>query len=237
MRCGTVAPDLAIIDLGLPDCEGLDLLKKLQACYPCAVIILTGRAEVADRVLGLELGADDYLVKPFDPRELAARARTVIRRYQLGEAATGARRTAAAADPAAAIASLPAASPLSVGVPLPAGAPSAALVAHFGAWAFDPATFRLHHAEGEAQTLTATEVALLMTFLQQPNRILTREALAGTHALEAFDRSIDVRVSRLRKKLRDDPHAPKIIKTVYGAGYLFALPVVWRPATDPFSDR
>lgn len=210
-HCETTPPELAIIDLGLPDRDGLDLLRELQTRYPCAVIILTGRAAVADRVFGLELGADDYLVKPFDPRELAARAKTVMRRYQAaGSGEKG------AATPGAIAAT---------------NAADERLVAHFGAWRFDAATFALVRDDTEPLTLSTAEVELLLRFLRQPNRILSREQLAGVRALEAYDRSIDVRVSRLRKKLGDDPHAPKIIKTVYGAGYLFALPVTWQAAS------
>jgi DNA-binding response OmpR family regulator len=211
VHCETTPPELAIIDLGLPDRDGLDLLRELQTRYPCAVIILTGRAAVADRVLGLELGADDYLVKPFDPRELAARAKTVMRRYQAaGSGEKG------AATPGAIAAT---------------NAADERQVAHFGAWRFDAATFALVRDDTEPLTLSTAEAELLLRFLRQPNRILSREQLAGVRALEAYDRSIDVRVSRLRKKLGDDPHAPKIIKTVYGAGYLFALPVTWQAAS------
>jgi len=207
--CQEEPPDLAIIDLGLPDGDGLDLLRRLQQTCPCAVIILTGRADVADRVLGLELGADDYLVKPFDPRELAARARTVMRRYQASEVATERRSGEKGGNWA---------EPHSK---------TEWSIARFGPWAFDPGTFSLRHDDGAEQILTAAEAELLLAFLRHPNRILSREALAGGVRLEAFDRSIDVRVSRLRKKLRDHPNTPKIIKTVYGAGYLFALPVTW----------
>ncbi len=208
--CQEQAPDLVIIDLGLPDGDGLDLLRKLQQSCPCAVIILTGRADVADRVLGLELGADDYLVKPFDTRELAARARTVMRRYQASEVVAERRSSEkrGGAEPHA----------------RPEGS-----IARFGPWVFDSGTFSLCHDDGTEQILTSAEAELLLTFLRQPNRILSREALAGGARLEAFDRSIDVRVSRLRKKLGDHPHTPKIIKTVYGTGYLFALSVTWGP--------
>lgn len=203
-QCEAAPPELAIIDLGLPDRDGLELLRELQWRFPCAVIILTGRAAVADRVLGLELGADDYLVKPFDARELVARAKTVMRRYQGSTPSAG-------------------------------GSVSPVQVARFGDWRFHEATFCLEGGNRAPLTLSAAEAELLLRFLRQPNRILSREQLAGVRALEAFDRSIDVRVSRLRKKLGDDPHSPKIIKTVYGAGYLFALPVTWETVTPSFT--
>ncbi len=208
------APELAIIDLGLPDVDGLDLLRELQQRHPCAVIILTGRASVADRVLGLELGADDYLVKPFDARELVARVRSILRRYRLGS--DGGQTTEG--EPA-----LNDRASSSLGT-----REVVSQQARFGPWCFEVDRFELRHEDGASLTLSAAEAELLLAFLRSPNRILRREQLVGERRLEAFDRSIDVRVSRLRRKLRDDPTAPQLIKTVYGAGYLFAAPVEWR---------
>ncbi|MBL8447400.1 MAG: response regulator transcription factor [Zoogloeaceae bacterium] len=194
-RAQRSAPDLCLIDLGLPDMDGLQVLKELQEHAPCAVMILTGRNDVSDRVLGLELGADDYLVKPFEPRELVARARSILRRYQRG-----------ASD-----------APVTV-------SPG---VAHFNGWTFDPGRHHLLTPAGEEVGLSAAEAALLHTLLRRPNRILTREQLLGERDVDPFDRSIDVRISRLRRKLDDDPQNPRLIKTVYGAGYLFTAGVTW----------
>ena len=149
---------------------------------------------LTDRVLGLELGADDYLVKPFEPRELVARVRSILRRYQ----------KAAAVDNSAAHSTV-----------------------HFADWHFDIGRLNLVCDDGREVSLSAAEAALLQTLLKRPNKILTREQLIGERELDPFDRSIDVRISRLRRKLEDNPQDPKIIKTVYGAGYLLCATVTW----------
>ena len=193
-RARKVQPELAILDLGLPDMDGLQVLRLLQEQHPCAALILTGRDGLTDRVLGLELGADDYLVKPFEPRELVARVRSILRRYQ---------KAAPPSEP---------------------GGPGAA---RFAGWHFDIGRLSLTHDDGREVSLSAAEAALLQSLLKRPNKILTREQLIGERELDPFDRSIDVRISRLRRKLEDDPQDPKIIKTVYGAGYLLCAAVVW----------
>ena len=192
-RARRVQPELAILDLGLPDMDGLQVLRELQEQHPCAALILTGRDGLTDRVLGLELGADDYLVKPFEPRELVARVRSILRRYQ----------KSAAPEP---------------------GGPGAV---RFAGWHFDSGRLHLSADDGREVTLSAAEAALLQTLLKRPNKILTREQLIGERELDPFDRSIDVRISRLRRKLENDPQDPKIIKTVYGAGYLLSATVQW----------
>jgi DNA-binding response OmpR family regulator len=192
-------PDLAIVDLGLPDEDGLSVIREVLANNPVPVIILTGRGETIDRVLGLELGADDYVVKPFDPRELVARVKVVLRRIERG----------------AAVAS-------------EAGIGTAA----FKGWRFDADTNTLTDPGGAAAELSAAEAQLLLALCRAPNRILSRDALMSDrgHGDRApFDRSIDVRISRLRQKLEADPKHPQIIKTVYGAGYIFAAAVTWSP--------
>ena len=194
-RAGQSSPDLVIVDLGLPDMDGMQVVRELQEGNPCAVLILTGRNDLTDRVLGLELGADDYIVKPFEPRELVARVRSILRRYQ---------RAAA-----------------------PESGPDDRKIAVFGNWRFDTGRLSLARLGGEEIGLSAAEAALLLALLQRPNRILSREQLLGERDVDPFDRSIDVRMSRLRRKLDDDPHHPKLIKTVYGAGYLFSAQVVW----------
>ncbi len=192
-RARKVQPELAILDLGLPDMDGLQVLRLLQEQHPCAALILTGRDGLTDRVLGLELGADDYLVKPFEPRELIARVRSILRRYQ----------KAAASEP------------------------DAHGGARFAGWHFDIGRLTLTSDDGREVSLSAAEAALLQSLLKRPNKILTREQLIGERELDPFDRSIDVRISRLRRKLEDDPQDPKIIKTVYGAGYPLCAAVVW----------
>ena len=193
-RARQVAPDLCIVDLGLPDMDGMQVVRELQDGSPCAVLILTGRNDVTDRVLGLELGADDYIVKPFEPRELVARVRSILRRYQ----------RAASAEPA--------------------GERS---TARFAEWTFDANRHALVAPDGREVSLSAAEAGLLATLLRRPNKILSREQLLGERDVDPFDRSIDVRISRLRRKLDDDPQNPRLIKTVYGAGYLFSVQVEW----------
>lgn len=186
------APDLVVLDLGLPDRDGMDVVRELRARCDCGVLILTGRDVVSDRVLGLELGADDYVTKPFEPRELVARIRSILRRRNPSSGAGEARR-----------------------------------VAVFDGWRYDPGSFALTSPEGVEEVLGTAEARLLATLLEKPNRVLSREQLAGGNDLQPYDRSIDVRVSRLRKRLRDDTQSPRLIKTVYGAGYLMAVAVRW----------
>ena len=192
-RARRAQPELAILDLGLPDMDGLQVLRELQEQHPCAALILTGRDGLTDRVLGLELGADDYLVKPFEPRELVARVRSILRRYQKAATSDATGHTGA----------------------------------RFAGWHFDIGRLNLSADDGREISLSAAEAALLQTLLKRPNKILTREQLIGERDLDPFDRSIDVRISRLRRKLEDDPQDPKIIKTVYGAGYLLCASVEW----------
>lgn len=193
VRARQSVPDLCIVDLGLPDMDGMQVVRELQEISPCAVLILTGRNDVTDRVLGLELGADDYIVKPFEPRELVARVRSILRRYQRAAPAEPVERT----------------------------------LARFGNWLFDSGRHTLTASDGREVSLSAAEAGLLTTLLQRPNKILSREQLLGERDVDPFDRSIDVRISRLRRKLDDDPQNPKLIKTVYGAGYLFSTQVSW----------
>ena len=175
--------------------DGMQVVRELQDGSPCAVLILTGRNDVTDRVLGLELGADDYIVKPFEPRELVARVRSILRRYQ----------RAPAPEPA-----------------------SERNLARFASWSFDASRHALTAPDGREISLSAAEAGLLATLLRRPNKILSREQLLGERDVDPFDRSIDVRISRLRRKLDDDPQNPKLIKTVYGAGYLFSAQVEWQ---------
>ncbi|AYH45597.1 response regulator transcription factor [Azoarcus sp. DN11] len=199
VRARETSPDLVIVDLGLPDMDGMQVVRELQDGSPCAVLILTGRNDLTDRVLGLELGADDYIVKPFEPRELVARVRSILRRYM---------RPAAPEAPGDTT-------------------PPERSVACFGDWRFDAGRHSLVHADGSETALSSAEAGLLLTLVHRPNKILSREQLLGERDVDPFDRSIDVRISRLRRKLGDDPHSPRLIKTVYGAGYLFSAQVSW----------
>lgn len=191
------APDLCLVDLGLPDMDGLALVRELWEDVRFGVVILSGRGALSDKVLGLELGADDYIAKPFEPRELVARVKTVIRRRDqlLSMSATG-----------------------------------APTVARFAGWVFDLGDLSLEHADGRRDSLSAAEAGLLLALLKAPRRVLSREQLQFTPEDRddgPFDRSIDVRISRIRKKIEGDPRHPQLIKTVYGAGYLFAGDVAW----------
>ncbi|HYH38800.1 MAG TPA: response regulator transcription factor [Azospirillum sp.] len=190
-------PDVAIVDLGLPDMDGLTLVRELWEDVRFGVIVLTGRGDVSDRVLGLELGADDYIVKPFEPRELVARVNTVIRRREQLMAA---------------------------------GRGTTAAKARFAGWTFDIGDLTLTSDDGRKETLTAAEAALLNALLKAPRRVLSREQLQSEELDRGdlpFERAVDVRISRIRKKLEPDPRSPKLIRTVYGAGYLFAADVTW----------
>lgn len=184
--------DLVLLDLGLPDEDGLSLLRHLQTQWRGPVIVVSGRGDAVDRVVGLELGADDYLAKPFDLRELLARVRSVLRR-----------------------ASAPALAP--VGESLA-----------FEGFRLELSARRLTDATGAEIALTTGEFQLLRALLQRPQQVLSRdELMTALHGREAgpYDRTIDVAVGRLRRKLESDPSAPSLIKAVRGAGYLFAAAV------------
>ncbi len=187
-------PNLCILDLGLPDIDGMEIVHHIHDNYNFGLLILTGRNDIHDRVMGLELGADDYMVKPFEPRELIARLRSVLRRY----AASAAPRVSGSVR-----------------------------YAEFAGWRFEPGSHKLISPSGKTQTLSVTEAQLLNALLEAPNQILSREQLLGSRNLDALDRSIDLRVSRLRKLLEEDPQHAHLIKTVYGAGYLLSCQVEW----------
>jgi two-component system, OmpR family, response regulator len=192
-RLSSVAPDLCIIDLGLPDMDGIEVMRRLRATTPCGILILTGRSHVSDKVMGLELGADDYVIKPFEPRELVARIRSILRRREAQVTAIG-RPT----------------------------------IAEFAGWQFNVANNMLTDSAGKEQLLSSSEAELLKVFLDRPNRILQRDSLLGSRDYAQTDRNIDVRVSRLRRRLEGGHGSHDLVKTVYGAGYLFATTVVWR---------
>ena len=180
--------DVVLLDPMLPGKDGLEVCRELRSRSDVPIIVLTARGEEADRVMGLELGADDYLAKPFSPRELLARIRAVVRRAR-GRAGPALKAVQA------------------------------------GALAIDPGARRATLA-GKEIHLTGYEFSLLYALAARPGRVLSREQLidlAGGNPEEAFDRSIDVHVSRLRQKLGDDPKRPRLLKTIRGAGYLLAV--------------
>jgi len=184
------AVDLVILDVRMPGEDGLSIARYLRSRGPVGVIMLTANRDTIDRVIGLEVGADDYVPKPFDPRELLARVRAVLRRV--------ARPDAAAATMGHEV--------------------------HFGRCILNLDSRRLYDADGEAVPLTAMEFDLLRTFAENPNRILSRDRLldlAHNMEMSPFDRSIDMRIGRLRRKIEPEPRLPQTIKTVRGIGYMF----------------
>ena len=193
---GTSPPDAILLDVMLPGPSGLDLLRRLRERSRVPVLMLTARGEEMDRVLGLELGADDYVAKPFAPRELVARVRALLRR----------------AGPAAA----------------PGEGRSRRLA--FAGWVLDTARRELTAPDGASVDLSGGEYDLLLAFLEHPQRVLTREQLLEVAkrrvGVEAVDRTVDVQVSRLRRKIEPDPDSPAMVKTVRGLGYLFVPDVV-----------
>jgi len=188
--------DLLVLDLMLPGEDGLSLCRELRGRSQLPIIMLTARGEDVDRIVGLELGADDYVAKPFNPRELLGRIRAVLRRS-----------AHAPRDPS----------------------PENVRGFSFDGWRLDTVTRSLTSASGNEVNLSGAEYRLLAVLLGSGNRVLTRaqltELLRGREA-DPFDRSIDVRVSRLRQILGDDARAPQIIKTVYGEGYVIGVNVV-----------
>jgi len=181
-------PDVCILDLGLPDKDGLTMVSNLASNVDTAIMVVSGRSSLSDKIAGLELGADDYVTKPFEISELVARVRALIRRKT---------RTSSSADKDS---------------------------FHCSGWTVDLAKFLLIDEAGHQQRLSASEAALLEIFLRRPNRLITRDQIRdelGDSGDEfSFDRAIDVRVSRLRTKLKDPSKNSKIIQTIYGAGYI-----------------
>lgn len=188
-----MTPDVCLVDLGLPDRDGLALVHRLALESGATIIIISGRAQVQDRVTGLELGADDYIIKPFDPAEVVARIRARLRK--------------------------------------PAPAPEARPArASFNGWVAEFDRYVLIDGDGQDIPFSHAEGEVLRLFLESPKRLISRsqmlDALGGA-AGESFDRAMDVRISRLRTKLNEDPRNPRLIKTIYGAGYIFLGDVRW----------
>jgi two-component system OmpR family response regulator len=183
--------DLVVSDIMMPGEDGLSLARHIREIGPIPIIFLTARGEEVDRIVGLELGADDYVVKPFSPRELMARIAAVLRRAHAP----------------------------------PPGAGAPAQTIGFERWQLDVGQRELIGPDGVAQALSQGEFRLLMAFLERPRMTLTREQLldlARGREADAFDRAIDNAISRLRRKIEDDSKNPRLIKTVWGGGYVFA---------------
>jgi DNA-binding response OmpR family regulator len=188
--------DLVVLDLRLPGEDGLQIARRLREQSAIPILMLTGRAEEADRVMGLELGADDYLTKPFSPRELLARIRALLRRAQA---------QSTVADAIARVRAY-----------------------RFEGWELNIGLRRLKKPGGETVELTKGEFSLLTAFLSAPQRILAREQLLDltrVHNAEVYDRSIDIQILRLRRKIEADPSRPRFIVTERGAGYVFSAAV------------
>ncbi|MCD6679464.1 MAG: response regulator [Burkholderiaceae bacterium] len=186
------AIDLVVLDLRLPGEDGMQIMNGIRQRSAIPILVLTGVAEEADRVMGLELGADDYLTKPFSPRELLARIRALLRRSQAQS--TLAERVAEVR------------------------------AWRFGDWELNVGLRKLRGANGRLVDLTNGEFSLLAALLSAPQRILSRDQLlelSRLHNAEVYDRTIDVQILRLRRKIEDDPSRPRYIRTERGAGYLF----------------
>ncbi len=192
------APDIALVDIMMPGEDGLSLTRFLSETKNLPVILLTARGEATDRIVGLEIGADDYVTKPFEPRELVARIRSVLRR--------GARRTGAAIDATA----------------------QDDWIYQFEGWQLDPLKQKLTDPDGTVVPISTAEFRLLRAFLDHPRSVLDRDRLLDmVQGREAhlFDRAVDNQVSRLRRKIESDNRDPQLILTVRGGGYRFAANV------------
>ncbi|HEX9954898.1 MAG TPA: response regulator [Allosphingosinicella sp.] len=182
--------DLAVLDINMPGDDGLTLAREIRASGEAGIIMLTAKSDDIDRIVGLEIGADDYVTKPFNPRELLARVKAVLRRATRGgeSSATMGREV------------------------------------QMGKCRLNLDSRKLYEADGSEVPLTAMEFDLLKCFAEHPRRVLTRDQLldlAHSKEMEAFDRSIDTRITRIRKKVEKDPAKPECLKTVRGAGYVF----------------
>jgi two-component system phosphate regulon response regulator OmpR len=190
---GKRAADVVLMDLNLPGDDGLALTRKLRDTGNTHIIMLTAAGDTVDRILGLEMGADDYVPKPFDLRELLARVKSVLRRYAEPEKR-------------------------------PIELEQRPEMIRMGRCMLDLAAHRLFSADGAEIPLTSMEFDLLQAFARNPDRVLTRDRLldiAHNKDADVFDRSIDVRMARIRRKIEIDPEKPQVLKTVRGAGYIF----------------
>jgi DNA-binding response OmpR family regulator len=181
-------PAVVLLDIGLPGEDGLTLARFLREHYEVGIIMVTGASDVVDRVAGLEVGADDYIAKPFDPRELRARLKSVLRRLEKKDSSKPRSRVS------------------------------------IGSCFLDLKARALSDAKGREIPITSMEFDLLKALVEHPNQVLSRDQLLSmtrNREWEPFDRSIDIRITRLRRKVEDNPARPRVIKTVRGAGYMF----------------
>ena len=186
-------PDVVLLDVNLPGEDGLTLARFLRERYDVGIIMVTGASDIVDRVAGLEVGADDYVTKPFDPRELRARLKSVLRRLQ--------------------------SKPRDDAPP-----PARTRLVSVGACKLDLAAHQLVDRGGAEVPITGMEFDLLRVFVERPNQVLSRDqllTLTRNREWEPFDRSIDIRIARLRRKIEADPDRPQAIRTVRGAGYMY----------------
>lgn len=190
-------PQVALLDVGLPGEDGLSLARHIREHFDIGIIMVSGAGETLDRIIGLEVGADDYISKPFDPRELRARLKSVLRRY-LRDGETGTTTPA-----------------------------SVSVTTHrvpVGNSLLDLDTRQLLSSAGKETPLTSMEYELLRVFVERPNRPLSRDqllTLTQNRDWDPFDRSIDIRIARLRRKIEPDPEQPRLIRTLRGVGYMF----------------
>ncbi len=192
--------DLITLDLNLGGENGFDVARQVRGSHNVPIIMITGKGDPIDRIVGLELGADDYITKPFHVREVLARVRAVLRRYEAGGSQAA-----------------PAAAPGSAGERF-----------QFGDWILDVGRRELRSVAGELRMLTTAEFNMLEMFLRRPSRVLSRDNIMDLlkgHDWSPFDRSIDSLIVRLRKKIEPEPDTPRLIKTVRGVGYVFTADV------------
>ena len=190
-------PDVVLLDVGLPEEDGLSLARYVREHFDVGIIMVSGAGETIDRIVGLDVGADDYLAKPFDPRELLARVKSVLRRYK-----HQANKVPSEADRGS-------------------GAPRRV---RMGVGVLDLDSCQLLDADGKEIPITAMEFELLKVFCERPNRPLSRDQLLNltqNRDWDPYDRSIDIRIARLRRKIEPDPEKPVFLKTVRGMGYMF----------------
>jgi DNA-binding response OmpR family regulator len=195
LKCESI--DLVLLDLRMPGEDGFAVLRAVRELFGIPVIMVTAMGDPIDRIVGLEVGADDYVVKPFEPRELLARIRSVLRR---------------------------AASTTTASVPVQPQAPALPDRVRVGRLELDLLARRLVDPDGTEVPLTGMEFDLLRVLIRNPNRVLSRDQLldqAHNDSWEPFDRSIDIRIARLRKKVERDPASPEVIRTIRGVGYMF----------------
>lgn len=195
LKCESI--DLVLLDLRMPGEDGFTVLRAVRELFGIPVIMVTAMGDPIDRIVGLEVGADDYVVKPFEPRELLARIRSVLRRV---------------------------ASTTTAGVPVQPQAPALSNRVRVGRLELDLLARRLVDPDGREVPLTGMEFDLLRVLIRNPNRVLSRDQLldqAHNDSWEPFDRSIDIRIARLRKKVERDPASPEVIRTIRGVGYMF----------------